>query len=538
MMMTMSDAAELGVQLAVAALALALSVVWLCAIRRVAPIRPSSSSPPTSTTPAVLPDDSDVSVDHSDDSDDSIDVASVDPPPDVDSDFIDFHGQRKRRFRIAMCTDFCYPNMGGVEMHLYQLSQTLLQLGHKVVIVTHQYGDRKGVRHMSSGLKTYYVCHKEMYNGVSLPTLGVNLPPILRAIFTRERIEIVHMHQAFSTMGHEALVVAANLGLRTCFTDHSLFGFADASSILTNKVLKFTLSNADHVICVSHTSKENTCLRAAIEPELVSVIPNAIDGATFVPDAAQRDPRRITIVIMSRLVYRKGLDLLVDVIPRVCAKYPAVHWLIGGDGPKRLELDEMRERYQLYDRVELLGAVEHEQVRDVLVRGDIFVNASLTEAFCIAIVEAVAAGLSVVSTNVGGVPEVFPDDMMRMCSPEPDDIMAALDEAIADLPNHDGRRNHERVCQMYSWVSVAQRTEIVYNRIMATPRSSLAERLRRSFGTGLYYGKLNACLVATNYLSCQLLEYFYPRASMDIAPDWPCPFPPWSAAVKNGSGVV
>lgn len=43
------------------------------------------------------------------------------------------------------------------------------------------------------------------------------------------------------------------MGLRTCFTDHSLFGFADAASILTNKLLKFTLSDVDHVICVSHT---------------------------------------------------------------------------------------------------------------------------------------------------------------------------------------------------------------------------------------------------------------------------------------------
>jgi len=43
------------------------------------------------------------------------------------------------------------------------------------------------------------------------------------------------------------------MGIKACFTDHSLFGFADASSILTNKVLKFTLSEIDHVICVSHT---------------------------------------------------------------------------------------------------------------------------------------------------------------------------------------------------------------------------------------------------------------------------------------------
>jgi phosphatidylinositol glycan class A protein len=51
----------------------------------------------------------------------------------------------------------------------------------------------------------------------------------------------------------EAILHARTMGLRTVFTDHSLFGFADAASILTNKLLKFTLSDVDHAICVSHT---------------------------------------------------------------------------------------------------------------------------------------------------------------------------------------------------------------------------------------------------------------------------------------------
>ena len=55
--------------------------------------------------------------------------------------------------RILMCCDFFYPNLGGVELHIYQLSQRLIHLGHSVVVLTHAYGDRKGVRYMSNGLK-------------------------------------------------------------------------------------------------------------------------------------------------------------------------------------------------------------------------------------------------------------------------------------------------------------------------------------------------------------------------------------------------
>lgn len=58
---------------------------------------------------------------------------------------------------ICMVSDFFYPNMGGVESHIYQLSQCLIEKGHKVVIVTHAYGDRRGVRYLTNGLKVYYL---------------------------------------------------------------------------------------------------------------------------------------------------------------------------------------------------------------------------------------------------------------------------------------------------------------------------------------------------------------------------------------------
>lgn len=65
---------------------------------------------------------------------------------------------------------------------------------------------------------------------------------------------------------------------------------------------------------------------------------------------------------------------------------------VGGDGPKRIDLEQMREKHLLHDRVELLGPIKHHEVRNVLIQGNIFLNTSLTEAFCIAIVEAACAG--------------------------------------------------------------------------------------------------------------------------------------------------
>lgn len=68
--------------------------------------------------------------------------------------------------------------------------------------------------------------------------------------------------------------------MQVVFTDHSLFGFADPASIVTNKLLKCVLADVHRVICVSHTSKENTVLRACLPPADVFVIPNGEHAIT------------------------------------------------------------------------------------------------------------------------------------------------------------------------------------------------------------------------------------------------------------------
>lgn len=100
----------------------------------------------------------------------------------------------------------------------------------------------------------------------------------------------------------------------------------------------------------------------------------------------------VTIVVVSRLVYRKGVDFLASIIPELCARHDNLQFLIGGDGPKRWLIEEIRERNLLQHRVTLLGSLEHSQVKHVLNKGHIFLNTSLTEAYCMAIVEAASCG--------------------------------------------------------------------------------------------------------------------------------------------------
>ena len=78
---------------------------------------------------------------------------------------------------------------------------------------------------------------------------------------------------------HEAMLHAKTMGYKIVYTDHSLFGFSDAGSIMVNKLLKFTASVVDHSIAVSHTCRENLSLRACIRPGNISGARN-VDGVS------------------------------------------------------------------------------------------------------------------------------------------------------------------------------------------------------------------------------------------------------------------
>ena len=124
-----------------------------------------------------------------------------------------------------------------------------------------------------------------------------------------------------------------------------------------------------------------------------------------------------------------------------------------------------------------------------------------TESFGIAILEAACAGLYVVSTRVGGVPEILPEDMISFAKPEEDggsfllnyhptvnphpygitDVIRAISEAVKIIQNglHDPFQAHERIKLFYNWEEVATRTERVYDTVLRSRQMELMERIER-----------------------------------------------------------
>ncbi|KAF8361492.1 piga-1 [Pristionchus pacificus] len=486
-----------------------------------------------------------------------------------------------KTMRIALVSDFFCPNAGGVETHIYFLAQCLLKSGHEVIVITHGYGSRKGIRYLDNGLKVYYLPFAVIYNGCTLTSILGDMP-IYRWIYARERTEIVHGHSTFSSMAHVAMFHGWQLGLRTVFTDHSLFGFADASSIFMNLLaMQYSLAQLNKAICVSYTSKENTVLRSRLDPHKVSTIPNAIQTQLFLPDPDQFYNNPTTIVYLGRLVYRKGADLLCDVIPRICARYPQVHFVIGGDGEKRVEIEQMLERADLQLRVRMLGMLPHDQVRSVLVQGQPSVRVSsrlrvvvftwcqhewaecqkfslhstshslipLPERAMVPIrsrqrmqgvIHNMIFDLSslcltfIPSTSTDFAPSLslhlftkcsLQNEYNRSILSPISALFFALCESIdrrekGELP--DPVEKHKEIQKMYVWSDVASRTQIVYESAMKEPRIKWSEGLRRYVEAGPGFGLVWMLAAAFNMLMITLMEWWRPMKDIPCGShDWP-----------------
>lgn len=142
---------------------------------------------------------------------------------------------------------------------------------------------------MANGMKVYYLPHLPALQGDVAFLSFFHSLPLIRQILIRERVDIVHGHQSTSILSHVVMMAAKSFGLKTVFTEHSLFCYNDFTGIHLNKLIKWSFRDLDAAICVSHACKDNFVLRAKVDPVKTFTIPNAVDSTRFTPNPLIRE---------------------------------------------------------------------------------------------------------------------------------------------------------------------------------------------------------------------------------------------------------
>jgi glycosyltransferase involved in cell wall biosynthesis len=273
--------------------------------------------------------------------------------------------------------------------------------------------------------------------------------------FKREKIDIVHTHLSTSSVNG---CIAARIAKIPCVaTVHGMSG-------------KLSFTFADHMIGVSEGVRQHLIIQG-IKPERVTTIHNGVDLPLKVLSKNEARKRfgipqeALVFGTVARLTPMKGIDFALLAFADIVKELPNSLYVLVGDGDHAEQYKLMAKELEIGDRVIFLGY--QSIIFEPLAAMDIFIFPSLKEAMGISVVEALAAGLPVISTNVGGLPEVVTANVGMLVPPE--DASAIVVAAIV-VANGDraklAEKAKERAKDMFSVSSMLEKTNHVYRQLL------------------------------------------------------------------------
>jgi glycosyltransferase involved in cell wall biosynthesis len=287
----------------------------------------------------------------------------------------------------------------------------------------------------------------------------------------RHQYQLIHCHQAHSLHALVALILKKPLGKKVIVKVASSGLTSDfvslKRSLLKGPHLRY-LRSADQVISVCRESTQEI-LGYGFSRNILAEIPNGVDIAALTPAPLNRGTTaRLTFV--GRLSPEKGIHVLLQAVKILVERGSRVQLTIVGGGPEEGRLKEYALRRGLGSSTVFYG--ETAEVDKVLMATDAFILPSLSEGLSSALLEAMACGLPVVATAVGGTRDVLIDHENGLLVPpgDADKMAGAIGEIIhsRELATHLGRRARETVEREFSLEAVISRYTEIYERLLGS----------------------------------------------------------------------
>jgi len=400
--------------------------------------------------------------------------------------------------RIAMVSEHASPlaaiggvDSGGQNVHVDSLARALARAGHDVTVHTRRdsaelpdrvrIADGVLVEHLDAG-PAAPVPRDEL-----LPFVG-QLGSELAARFAADPPDLVHAH--FWMSGLAALSATRDLEVPVVQTFHALGvtkrrfqGRQDTSPPVRVRMERALARDVDRIVATC-TDEVGELVRLGAARNRITVVPSGVDVDQFSPDgpAAERGDRP-RVLCIGRLVPRKGFDTVL----RALLGVPEAELIIAGGppadelagDPEAARLTRLAERFGVADRVRLVGAVARPDVPALLRSADLVVCTPWYEPFGIVPLEAMACGVPVVASAVGGFLDTVVDGATGTLVPprRPDRLAAAMRRLLAEPFWREayGTAGVDRARSRYSWDRIAAATLAVYEDLLglaAAPAAS------------------------------------------------------------------
>ena len=303
----------------------------------------------------------------------------------------------------------CYPTYGGSGVIATELGKELAIRGHEVHFISYALPFR-----LTKYIQNIFFHEVEISNYplFEFPLYSLSLSSKMVEVDDFENLDLLHVHYAIphATSAYLAKQIAKNKHLKITTTLHgtdiTLVGLEPSFLPL----VKFSIEESDGVTAVSRFLKEKTITNYSIEKD-IEVIPNFVDTEIFkrIPEERCESKKHIAphgekiLVHTSNFRPVKRVPDTIKIFNIVQKEIPSKLLLVG-DGPDRYECERLVRELNLTENVKFLG--KQDGLVEILSASDVFLIPSQSESFGLAALEAMSCGLPVVSSSVGGLPEL------------------------------------------------------------------------------------------------------------------------------------
>ncbi|GIJ34387.1 glycosyltransferase family 4 protein [Micromonospora sediminimaris] len=412
------------------------------------------------------------------------------------ADVIDINPARSQR---VLMLSWEYPPVlvGGLGRHVHALSVALAAAGHQVTVVT-RHTDGAPLEEYVDGVRVIRAAEDPVAfplatNSLLAWTMAFNHTLTRAALHATStgQYDVIHAHDWL--VAHTAITLRDHLRLPLVTTIHATEagrhqGWLPEDMNRTIHGVEHWLSNASNrVIACSGYMREQVTRLFGTPGHRVDVVPNGVDDRAWRarPRAVASARARFAgdgplVGYAGRLVYEKGVQHLVDAVPKLRARHPGLRVLIAGDGPYRGELEDRTHQLGLAGTVRFTGFLDNTQLPAVLGATDATVVPSLYEPFGMVALEAAAAGAPLAVARTGGLAEIVEPGVTGVTFPhsDPSALAGAVGQLLGDevFARRVARQARSMVGRRYAWATIADRTADTY---AAARREHTAPQPRR-----------------------------------------------------------
>jgi glycosyltransferase involved in cell wall biosynthesis len=379
--------------------------------------------------------------------------------------------------------------IGGISPHVYHLSKSLAKNGVKVYVVTCDFPGAPQ-HEIVDGVEVFRI---DSYKNPSpnfatwVYLMNVNMQKEAAALVNRlgRKVDIFH--------AHDWLVANAGIGLKHVFRK-PLLATIHSTEVGRRNGIHFDYERMIHeteawltyeawkVICCSNYMVSHVRWAFGLPEDKLVMVPNGVNIQEYAEnknaDLSQfrrkfASPEEKLVLFVGRLVYEKGIHVLVNAVPKVLEKVDAkfdAKFVIVGNGYMKEPLSNLIKSMGLSHKVMFTGFVDDETLRNLQRCADVSVVPSLFEPFGIVALEAMAAKSPVVVSDTGGLSEIVKHDVtgVKVYPENPDSLAWGITKVLLDKKYAEWIRTnaYKKVQENYNWDKISQQTKTVYEAVL------------------------------------------------------------------------